>query len=360
MALVLPIDKGSNNTWDSILDTVFGLIDAHDHTAGKGVLVPSAALNINANIQLASGGNHYALYDALGFDFFPSAAATLASFAGCLFMNSADNELYWRTAGGVNVKLTAGAALNVAAFVGGIGGDYSAVSALLSYDDATRRYLLQQEVSGAVRPWAGHASADVDLYEKALLAGIPAVNKVSLQSPHALAASYAVQWPPALPAQTSGVYVTSAGAMAFIPPDQTLLVPASMADLFNNTRQQITSFLGENGIGLAGGVGNYSAFPIPLKVGDTIKSIIVYVNKVTSNTTTLGASWVQTNGGSGATTIVSNTLATNAPGYTTIAINAINTVVAAGMFMHCGVAVTVGAGVTDQVLGIAILYTPAV
>ena len=40
MGLTLPVDKGSVDVWDSILDTAFGLIDGHDHTTLKGAQVP--------------------------------------------------------------------------------------------------------------------------------------------------------------------------------------------------------------------------------------------------------------------------------------------------------------------------------
>lgn len=223
MGLVLPDDHGSIDVWDTILDVVFAQLDAHDHTAGNGALVPVAGLIINAHVQMASGGSHFALYDALAYDFFPSAPSSATSFAGALFMSSADNELYWRTAGGTNVKITNGAALNVASFIGGIGGDYSAVGALESYDDASRRYLFQQE--GSPRPWAGLAAGNVDIYEQA--ASI--VNRVRLQSHAALAASYALTFPAALPASVATLRVDATGNLLDTPQTFTLIVPAMMA-----------------------------------------------------------------------------------------------------------------------------------
>lgn len=211
MGLVVPDDHTDTDTWGLALNTVFGVsgggIDAHDHTTGKGVKIPSAALNINADVSWASGGIYYALKDTLAVDFQPSAATSMTAYAGALFCNSADNELYWRTTGGTNVKMTAGNALNVAAFTGGIGGDYAAVGALESYDDATRRYLFQQE--GSPRPWAGLATGDLDIYEKA--ASIS--NKVTLKSPGGLAASYAVTWLAALPASAMGIAIDNSGTM---------------------------------------------------------------------------------------------------------------------------------------------------
>ena len=55
----------------------------------------------------------------------PSATTAVSGYASALFANSADNNLYWRNSGGTNVQLTAGNSLNVAGFVGGIGGDYA-------------------------------------------------------------------------------------------------------------------------------------------------------------------------------------------------------------------------------------------
>ena len=208
MGLVLPTDQGSFNVWDVILDTAFGLIDGHDHSTGKGAKVPSGGLNINADVSWSSGGVSRAITDLKAIDFTPSAASGMTSLAGALYIDSADNELYYRTMLGVNIKVTLGAGLNVAAFAGGIGGDYISASALLSYDAATLSYWLQQP--GAPRPWARLRSGDVDIYETA--ASI--VNRVRLKSPAALAASYDVTWPAAVPGSTSLVQMSSAGVLS--------------------------------------------------------------------------------------------------------------------------------------------------
>lgn len=215
MSLVLPTDHGSIDTWDVILDAAFGLVDSHDHTTGKGAQVPSAGLKINADVSWSSGGASRAITDLLAVDFKPSSLTLMTALAGALFVNSADNELYWRTTSGVNVKLTAGAALNVAAFTGGIGGDYSAVGALEIFDDSTDSYWFQQQVGASVRQYARLRSADVDIYEfKANpAAGVP-TQRVRLQSPVSLAASYALTLPVGLPASTRSVSIDAVGQIA--------------------------------------------------------------------------------------------------------------------------------------------------
>jgi hypothetical protein len=207
MALVLPTNHGSADTWDTILATVFGLIDAHDHTTGKGVQVPSLGLKINADVPWTYGGTSYAITSLLAAAFTPSPAAGVASYTSAMFVNSADGELYWRTAGGSNVKMTSGTALNVVAFSGGIGGDYSAVGALASFDDASDSYWLQQQ--GSPRPWAGLRVGNLDIYQQA--ASI--VNRVRISSPSALAASYAITLPAALPGSTVALQLSAAGQL---------------------------------------------------------------------------------------------------------------------------------------------------
>lgn len=208
MGIILPTDHDDNDVWDVILDEALGIVvDRHDHTTGKGVKIPSAALNINADVSWSSSGTPRAITDLKAIDFFPTATSSVAALAGALFLDSGDSELYWRTTTGVNVKITAGAALNVAAFAGGIGGDYVVSGALVSYDDALDSYLFQQQ--GAPRPWARMRSGDVDIYETA--ASI--TNRVRLQSPAALAASYALTFPAALPGSTQLAQVSSTGAI---------------------------------------------------------------------------------------------------------------------------------------------------
>jgi len=215
MLIVWPSDLSDADVWAPIMDTAIRTtVDGHDHSSGKGVRVPSNGLNINGDVTWSSGGSQWAITDLRAIDFSPQAASTVTSLAGALFLNSADNELYYRTFGGVNFKVTAGSALNVAAFTGGIGGDYAATGALVVFDDATDSYWFQQQVGASVRQYARMRSSDVDLYEfKANpAAGVP-TNRVRLASPAALAASYAVTYPTALPSVQNVIQMTSAGQL---------------------------------------------------------------------------------------------------------------------------------------------------
>lgn len=204
MSLILPDDHGSADTWDAILDAAFTRIDGHDHSTGNGAAIAMSSLRVDADISWAFGGSQRAITDLKAIDFSPQATSAVASLAGALFLNSADNELYYRTTTGANVKITNGAALNFAAFVGGIGGDYGAVGALELFDDATDAYWFQQQLATGVRQYAKLFAADLSLFEYKAAGASPVPSfAVTLKSPAALAAPYGITMPAALPA--SGV-----------------------------------------------------------------------------------------------------------------------------------------------------------
>lgn len=214
MLLVLPTDHGSSGTWDVILDTVFGLVDGHDHTTGKGAQIPMTGLKVSADLSFSFGGVSRSITDLKAIDFSAQAASGMTALAGALFLNSADNELYYRTTGGTNVKITSGTTLNVAGFTGGIGGDYAGSGALVEFTDSIDSYKFEQETSASVRQYARLQSADVDLFEYKAAGATPVpTNRVRLQSPVSLAASYALTMPAAVPAATAIVQVSAAGVL---------------------------------------------------------------------------------------------------------------------------------------------------
>lgn len=209
--LIYPTEDGDEDVWDTILNTtVFPVIGAHDHTTGKGVKVPTTGLNINAD--LAFGSFSITGMKALGFT--PVAASGITSYSSAFFVNSSDsNNLYFRNASGTNVKLTDGSTLNVS-IVGGIGGDYSSVSALLDYDDASDTYRFRQETSASVRQYAKISTADLIIreYDAAGDATVP-TETITIKSPDALAAGYTVTLPTAVPVAQSMVQMSTAGVL---------------------------------------------------------------------------------------------------------------------------------------------------
>lgn len=214
MALILPTENDDDGDWDILINNALGPtgVDGHDHSPGKGVRVPSGGLNINADVQWASGGVFRAITEAKAFALRAHAAADVTSYTRAWWSDSAGN-VFWRNSGGSNVQITNGASLN-ASLIGGIGGDYGAVGALVDFTDSTDTYRFRQQLGGGVQQYAKVAMADLDLFEfKAQpAAGVPA-NRVRIKSPAALGASYDVTMLTALPGSTSALQVDSAGQM---------------------------------------------------------------------------------------------------------------------------------------------------
>lgn len=347
MSLVLPVEHGSSNVWDVILDTAFGLIDSHGHVTGQGVPIVTAALNINADLTFAG----YSLLHGklIGLDEQSSNAVSRS-----LWTKSSDHNLYWRNSSGVDVQITSGSTLNVS-IVGGIGGDYASVGALLSYDDATRRYLLQQE--GSPRPWAGLATADIDLYEKA--ASIS--NRVRLASPTALAASYALKFPAALPGDIEPLQCDASGNLAFSAVFSTTTVFQS-GDFKNTVAVGFAipaaSWLppaagGGVATGASGGVKavtlgttNYYTIPVRLPVNATITAVFVSIFKHSSNATTLTAKLCTLDTTTGTETVQSTfTNNDNGTGYALMQATGLNVSVASTL--ECYIAINGGADALD-------------
>jgi len=269
MGLTKPTENKSSGVWDTLLNDLIDIIDAHDHTSGKGVSVPSAALDIDAAV--AWGGYNITNMGELGF-----ATTTTGTVAKGLRVVS--NELYWRTNGGVDVKLTNGNSLNLA-LVGGITGDYSSTDADCEYDDATKAYEMKQDESPD--HFAKVKCADLHLYEEA--SGI--TNFVTVKSPGSLAASYTWTMPAALPAGNSLVQVDAAGAVT----SDTSLPDFDVGTITVNTDMVLPEFVktihaaGGAGVNAAvGATGEVTAsgasswfLPISLNIGDRLKSVRV-------------------------------------------------------------------------------------
>lgn len=284
MGVILPTLGGDSGDWDDKLNAGITLIDAHDHTSGKGTQVPSAGININADLSFAGNAA-----TALGKAAF-SAVTALVSGSKTLFVSSSDNELYWRTNAGTNVKLTSGTTINTS-LVGGIVGDYTAVGAEVAFNDANDRYTFKQN---SATGWARLASGEVRIFETGTSESV----YVGLAAPAALGASYTLTLPTALPGSTLLAQCDSSGNITFsntvvnsvvLAVDKNVTVSGTgefkhgdrvrnfsgtIGTSVNGTTGDATSFaLGV--IAFAIYVNGEAYFPLTFDVGDRIKSITV-------------------------------------------------------------------------------------
>lgn len=371
MGMTEPTPNASANVWGSLINSCLDTIDSHDHTVGKGVKVPVSGLNLNADVSLSG---LWAITAARGFDMTPVAASSVATLSSAIFTNSADNNLYFRNSSGTNVQLTAGNTLNISV-AGAIGGDYGSVGALLDFIDANDTYHFYQQVGGGVRQYGRVAHADVDLFEYKAnpSVGVP-TNRVRLSSPAALAASYTLTWMAALPGTTNAVVMTTSSTgnivtdvnAAVYAGDfrnnvvRVMSLPASIADLNANAR--LNDAFGRIGISLNGGTGStgQSTFPIPLFEGDQVSQVDVFINKSTSNTSTISTT-LRLFDLASASTSASNTVnnSANAPGALTLTHTSLGTAykITSGKVLTVCIGMTVGAGTTDFCYGVRVSYT---
>lgn len=381
MGITEPTDHGSTDVWGAALNTALDLIDAHDHTSGKGVKVPSAGLKINADVSWSFGGTNYAITDAKAIDFTPTAASGMTAYSSALFANSSDsNNLYFRNSAGTNVKITDGSTLNIS-IVGGIGGDYTSIGALLDYDDATDTYRFRQETAAAVRQYAKILAADVRLAEyKASGDPTPPTNFVTLKSPAALAASYSVTWPAAVPGSTLAVQMSSAGALSA---SNAFTGAVSSTGTMSATEFKHSTALGlvlgaasaidpngthTRGLGAGGGQkkwivaasANVLQWPIELPAGMRITSYNVYLDKQTNGAATVTARIykVQTQGVSMGTETAlgsGNSSNANAPGSIALTESSLSIDIAAGFAYY--LVFTPSGAANDTLYSAEIAYT---
>lgn len=221
LGLILPT-RGATGSghWADALDAQAALIDAHDHQPGRGLRINSAALSIDGDVSFNSLWAITALKRATFASVAPP-AVNKSLFVGDGTGGTTANELYWTSNAGANVKVTAGSALNVAAFTGGIGGDYAAVGAAVAFDDAGDRYTFKQQAN----VWARMASGEVRIFETGTNENV----FVGFAAPAALAASYTMTWPLVLPASAKLMQLDNVG-----------VVTASNASLTMDSNADIT------------------------------------------------------------------------------------------------------------------------
>lgn len=202
MSLTLP-DVGAGGTvgttWATYLNTALSAIDSHDHTSGSGNQIPSAGLDIDADLDFSDFGA-----DNLGFVAF-TARALKPTPTLSLYAKGAD--LYFQDSTGTEVRITQDSAL-AGSSDGGFGGDYGDGDELATYSNATKTFSFMQDTSPAVP--AKIYSSDISIGQ-----ATTAPNVITLKSPNSLAASYTLTLPTALPASTRKLQFSSSGVGSF-------------------------------------------------------------------------------------------------------------------------------------------------
>jgi hypothetical protein len=110
MGIVVPVVLTQvGPTWaTNVYNALFATIDAHDHSAGKGVQITPPGLNINADLAFGSFNA-----TALRTSRYTSQGAPLAlgTDIGCLY--NVLGDAYWNNAAGTAIRLTKNGAVNL-------------------------------------------------------------------------------------------------------------------------------------------------------------------------------------------------------------------------------------------------------
>lgn len=357
MGLITPTLGGDDGTWDDKINACFSLIDEHDHTFGKGVAITPAAMDIDENIVM---NNHSVTnIETLAF----SSNTALTSGARRLFVNAADNELYWRNNAGVNVQLTSDESINTS-LVGGILGDYSSVGAALAFDDANKTYTFKDQSS----KWARLATGPVRIYEYNTTESVYVEHAVAA----ALAASYTVTWPAALPSETVAVKMDASGNILVGRTTKTRTV--GVADMLpwdiqgaggipDTVWRQSNNGLTDGSLmfwELVSGSSTAASLNVPMRFenGQVITDFNVNIKKASDATTTLFFQLRKISSAGVITNIKLASLATNAPGDTTVTPTAFtHTVDTAFSYELVIYTLTLAPSASDRVYSVKLTYT---
>lgn len=198
MGLILPVPGSeSGPTWAQLLNTAFTSIDSHNHTPGSGARVPTAGLNINADLPM--GNYNLSLPRAT---LYTNQAGTLSTTADKNSVYVVNGDLYYNNSAGTAVQVTSGGAVNVAGS-GNISG-MGSTTAAVTYSNITKNFTFTQS-SGVT---ADLSVGKVNVYED-----VASSNPITIQSPAGVGSAYSITLPAAVPASTKILTMTSAGVV---------------------------------------------------------------------------------------------------------------------------------------------------
>ena len=201
MGMLLPIPtKTPGPTYASENNDAFEVIDGHDHSPGKGLPIPSNAININNNLSFNG-------YSATSFRSTQYAEQTspisLPTDLNSIY--SVNGNLYWNNQIGQQVQLTSGAALN-ASSIGGIGGDYVGSGALEFYTSASKTFTF----------WSStNTPANLDAGSLTIRPVLLNAFGITINAPLSLAANYSMVLPSALPSSSLPLVSDTSGNLTF-------------------------------------------------------------------------------------------------------------------------------------------------
>ena len=206
MGIVKPTPLSDSNLAGAVdVNAGFDVIDAHNHTAGRGLQIPTLGLNINAALSM----NGFGLTN-WGTNIFSNQVAPVAGAAGYFYMakgggGTASGDLFFHDGNNQRVQLTLSGQVNVTG-VGAISG--LAPPAAASY--AAGVFTWQSNTTGPI-------PAVMDMGDIVLRrAGATNPNGIVIRTVSSLVGSFILTLPPALPGSNLAAMVSdTSGNLTF-------------------------------------------------------------------------------------------------------------------------------------------------
>lgn len=253
-------------------------------------------------------------------------------------------NLYWVNTGGA-VQITSGTSLNTAS-LGGITGDYGGSNpAQFRFVDVDQEYYAYDNYSTGA--WAYLWARGIDI-----AAAATGVNRVRMV--YGGAGSYTLTLPPAAPASTSLLKMSSAGAV-------TTAAAIVRTAVFHPSIYKLTgawTFTTENSyVTSANPSTGVLDIPLTLPVGCTVTDVTLRVNKTSAGTVDLNVLFIKDTDGT-ATTIGTGTSTAAAPGLISIPVNpAPNETTVSGKCYRVKVNSNASTGGGDTIYHLSVTYS---
>lgn len=212
MSLILPtVGQEPGPNWALDLNNSLSIVDQHNHTAGSGVQISPAGMNIN--VDLPFNGNNAVSLKSTRFNPQPLPLSS-GNDIGCLYVSGQD--LYYNDVSGTQIQITALGA--VAGTPGSIGNLIA--PAAVTYVPGTQSFVFESNQGNATP-----ASLDAgNLYLRNIL---PSSNYIQIQPNPVLPASYSITLPSSLPPSQQFLSINNLGNIVAVDPDNSTVEIAS-------------------------------------------------------------------------------------------------------------------------------------
>ena len=199
------------------INAAINLIDAHDHSSGKGLPVTQNGINITGALPFQTN-------PATGLTYIGLTNQT-AALSTTRTLYNVNGELYWTDGSGNQVAITAAGAVNTGA-TGNLSGMDG--SAAVTYSAITKTFTFTQSAAFPAKV----AHGDLLLYETVAAAA----QTITIKAPAGLANTFTLTLPGALPATNALTQFSTAGVISFI------AAPANTG-LLQSTSAGVTTFV---------------------------------------------------------------------------------------------------------------------